>query len=407
MTYIRYPVNVAGESITQVSLPSKGYDRFGRLRVSQPELLFESNLTFDSQPTSWGLITTLGGSGTYLSNESSYELAVTTAAGASAARQTHQYFTYFPGVGYLMMMTGVLGPKKANLASRIGYFDVNDGIFFENNNGVTYVTLRSSTSGVAQDTQVAQANWNLDPLDGTGPSRLILDTSKTQIWAFDFSWLGVGGVRCSVIIGQQVINVHEFVETNVIDKVYMRSPNLPIRYEITNLDVTESPSSMKQICSSILKEGLGELTARSRTINNETTTRAITTTERPIASIRLKDAYKRSKLILNNFSVYIPQSVDVLVKLIYNGSLTGDSWVDSTDIAQKDVSATAITGGSVIFSQYIKNTNQSSAISINIPETKEIISARADGTRDVLSVVVQTLAQTGTCAVAINFQEEA
>lgn len=390
-----------------VQLPIKGYDRFGRIRVSQPEFIFESSLVYDSQPTSWGFLNDSYGSGVYLPNESSYELSVTTQADAYAIRQTHRYFTYFPGVGYLMMFTGVLGPKKTNLVSRIGYFDAYDGIFFENNDGETYITLRTSTSGSSQDNQIAQANWNLDPMDGTGPSKLVLDTTKTQIFAFDFSWLGVGGVRCSVIIGQKVINVHEFVETNIIDKVYMKTPNLPIRYEIRNLGTTASSSSMKQICSVILKEGLGSLTGRSRSADNGITKRAISTTALPVLSIRLKEEYKRSKISLNNFSIYVPENVDVLVKLIYNGTLTNANFADNSDISQKDVSATAISGGSVIFSQYIKNTNQSSALSINVPETKEIIGARADGTRDVLSVVVQTISSTATCAVAVNFLEEA
>lgn len=388
-----------------VALPSSGYDRFGRLRVSTPRLLFESNLIYDSQPESWGTFFGGSGAGLYSSLESSYSLSVGTGADAYAIRQTHQYFTYFPGVGYLMMFTGILGTPKNNLASRIGYFDNNDGIFFEGYNGQLALTLRSSVSGAPLETRVYQSNWNLDRMDGTGKSGILLDPSKTQIFALDFSWLGVGGVRCSLIIGQKIINVHEFVMTNNMLSVYMRTPNLPIRYEIRNLGTTDSSSSLKQICASILKEGEGDLVARSRSINNGTTTKDVDSTNfTSIIAIRLRDSYLRSSFKLDSYSVFFTTTADVLIEIVLNPSLTNPTFVNFNNVMEYDVLASAISGGSVLHSEYLRGAQTRTNLT-NLVSTKEVFSSRADGTKDVIAIRVRTLSGNTKCSAVLNFSE--
>ena len=98
--------------------------------------------------------------------------------------------------------------------------------------------LRSNsipTPGTPSDTRtVNQADWNGDKLDGTGPSGITLDVTKTQILWMDFEWLGVGSVRCGFIINEQYIVCHTFNNANDITSVYMSTAILPVRYEITS-----------------------------------------------------------------------------------------------------------------------------------------------------------------------------
>lgn len=388
-----------------VALPSSGYDRFGRLRTSTPQLVFESHLVYDSQTDSWGEFLSSGSTGSYNSLESSYLLTIDSLTDSYATRQTHRYFTYFPGMGYLMMFTGVLGTPKPNLASRIGYFDDNDGIFFEGYNGNLAITLRTSTSGTKTETRVFQDSWNLDTMDGYGPSKIILDPSKTQIFALDFSWLGVGGVRCSLIIGQQIINVHEFILTNVIDKVYMKTPNLPIRYEIRNLGATGSSSSLKQICCSIIKEGEGDLVARSRSVNNGSTTRDIDAVQfTSILAIRLRDNYLRSSFKLDSYSVFFTTTADVLIEIVLNPTLTNPTFNPFNSAMEYDVVASAIAGGSVIHSEYLRGAQTRTNLT-NLVNTKEIFGSRANGTKDIIAIRVKTLSGNSKCAAVLNFSE--
>jgi hypothetical protein len=91
------------------------------------------------------------------------------------------------------------------------------------------------------DTKTPQSAWNLDRFDGTGTSGFNLDLTKMQMFYLDYSWYGAGTIRWgfrtidgSVAYGMKMAN------NNVNDRAYMRSGNLPGRYE-TN---TFTPSTL-------------------------------------------------------------------------------------------------------------------------------------------------------------------
>jgi hypothetical protein len=48
------------------------------------------------------------------------------------------------------------------------------------------------------DTRFAQSQFNIDRLDGTGPSGYNIDLTKMQMWYIDYSWYGAGFVRWGV-----------------------------------------------------------------------------------------------------------------------------------------------------------------------------------------------------------------
>jgi hypothetical protein len=120
-------------------------DAFGRLRVSDPYTIFSNQNQYDIGSDLWD--DTLTGSGTvsHLPNESSVRLQVSTNNGDKVVRQTRRYFRYQPGKSHNIILTCVLDPKT-NVRYRLGYFDNNDGIFFENNSGTMGVVIRTSTS---------------------------------------------------------------------------------------------------------------------------------------------------------------------------------------------------------------------------------------------------------------------
>ena len=96
-----------------------------------------------------------------------------------------------------------------------------------------------SASGViatkTEDIRVPQSEWNIDKADGTGPSGFVLDLTKIQMAYMDYSWYGAGKIR----FGFKDANGHvkymnEFLHNNIIEEAYMRSGNMPGRYEIEN-----------------------------------------------------------------------------------------------------------------------------------------------------------------------------
>ena len=84
-----------------------------------------------------------------------------------------------------------------------------------------------------------QSEFNLDKLDGTGPSGYVLDLTKMQMVFIDYSWYGAGKIRFGVrSVEGRIIYFHEIYNNNVNRKAYMRSGNLPGRFEIQSKSKT-------------------------------------------------------------------------------------------------------------------------------------------------------------------------
>jgi hypothetical protein len=90
-----------------------------------------------------------------------------------------------------------------------------------------YVIISKTT-----ETRVPQSQWNLDKCDGTGPSGYNLDLTKMQMFYIDYSWYGAGFIRWGLRGATgDVIYCHKIINNNVNNESYMRSGNLPGRYE--------------------------------------------------------------------------------------------------------------------------------------------------------------------------------
>ena len=133
--------------------PSCLTDSFGRPRVSEPKLFFNSDFQYDLNPL-WFVSKIVGtGSITKTAGESSCTLSTGgTASGAGAVYQSKQYFRYEPGKGRVVHMSGVLGAQTTSVRSRFGNFDDNNGEFFEMDGtlGIS-VNQRSNITGTPVD----------------------------------------------------------------------------------------------------------------------------------------------------------------------------------------------------------------------------------------------------------------
>lgn len=99
--------------------------------------------------------------------------------------------------------------------------------------GVTDVT--GAKAMIVYDKKVKQSEWNLDRLDGTGPSGYNIDPAKMQMIGIQYSWYGAGFIDF-MVRGQDgnFIFCHRMRNSNVNTEAFMRSGNLPVRYEVTN-----------------------------------------------------------------------------------------------------------------------------------------------------------------------------
>ena len=244
---------------------------FGRFRVAEAAPLISSQFQYNLNPLLWQSVVTGGATAAQLPNEASVLMTVST-NGDKIVRQTYSYWRYQPGKSQQVFMTGVMGAIKAGIRQRIGYFDTANGVFFEENGTTLNVVQRSSTSGSPVDTVVTQANWNLDKMDGTGPSGTNLNMADAQIFVIDFQWLGAGRVRFGFDIGGTIVYCHQMLNANALPNVYMTTANLPLRYSLEMTSATTA-TSMRQICQAVNSEGgQGNETGYLFSANNGITT---------------------------------------------------------------------------------------------------------------------------------------
>jgi hypothetical protein len=119
-------------------------------------------------------------------------------------------------------------------------------------------SYRGATSQFAQvaktvDEKFPQSEWNLDTMDGNGPSGFTLDLTKMQMFYIDYSWYGAGFVRWGLRgIDGTVYYVHKLLNNNTNSEAYMRSGNLPGRYESSTFAPVSSITSTIQIADTTI-----------------------------------------------------------------------------------------------------------------------------------------------------------
>jgi len=163
-----------------VNYSQSSYDAFSRIRVSSPHTLFQISHNNGKQNTLMCEKLLNGGTSTYLSNELAVDLTVSTTDNSEVIQQSREYITYQSGKSLLILLTGVLNSNSNgnDCLTRIGYFDDDNGIYFQYVNRTFSVVKRSKVSGSVFNTIVNQSDWNIDSLDGSGISGMIINPSK-------------------------------------------------------------------------------------------------------------------------------------------------------------------------------------------------------------------------------------
>lgn len=359
---------MATDTSLPVSIGGTNLDAFGRLRVSSPFTLFDSSHRF-ADNNLWATSTTGTAAATFNQDEGLVNLTVGTASGDQIIRETIKVFSYQPGKSLLVMSTFVMGTAKANLRQRVGYYGAANGIYFERDGTTNYMVERSSVTGVLTNTRVAQANWNQDPLDGTGPSGLTLDSSKAQILYMDLEWLGLGTVRTGFIINGAFVPAHNFDHANLVTTTYITTASLPLRYEMTNTAATASASTLKQVCSTVISEGGYQLAGAQLSAGTTITApKTLTTagTFYPVVSIRLKSTRLDAIVILTAISILgISNNANYKWEVVVQGTTTGGTWVSAgtNSAVEYNITGTAFssTGGRILATGFFQGSNQGSS----------------------------------------------
>jgi len=304
-------------------------DAFGRLRVSQPHTLFDSQQRFGLD-RSFVSNTASGGSVSFIQTQSSANLTVVNTSGSYAARETRYVFKYQPGKSQLSMMTFVMAPQSSgNLRQQVGYYGTDNGYFLQLSDQL-YMCERSNVTGTVTHSNVAQSSWNGDKLNGTGPSAISLDMTKSQIFFIDMEWLGVGSVRTGFVINGQYIVAHTFHHANIVPNAYITTACLPVRYEIEALSASApATSNLTQVCCTVISEaGYTEpLTLFSNLVTFTSLT--VGTSWVPLISIRIDPALLDSISFVKQIEIVLT-TADTLQWALWSNvtttSLTGENF---------------------------------------------------------------------------------
>lgn len=360
--------SITNGSITNIN--SMATDAFGRQRVSEPFTLFDSSHRYKDNGL-WNTSTASGGAAVFSPTEGLVNLNVNTTSGSQVLRETAKVFSYQPGKSLLVMNTFVMAPAQNNLRQRVGYFGTENGIYIQLNNNTTSFVERSLSTGVVTETVVNQSSWNVDKMDGTGPSGVVLNIDKAQIFFMDIEWLGEGTVRVGFVIDGIFIVCHKFNHANIITSTYITTATLPLRYEITNTGVTANPSTLKQVCSTVLSEGGYELRGAQQAVGTPITTPrtfAVAGTYYPMVGLRLLSTRLDAVVIITAVSLLgIGNGKNYAWRVVQSAAITGGAWtpagVDSA--VEYNLTGTSAAGGRVLAQGYVNSSNQGSP-SINI-----------------------------------------
>ena len=344
-------------------------DAFGRLRTSETGQRLDVEFIYDKQPDFFDEITN---SGTVTFNAITRDLTLSLANatnGSHATMRSHPV-PYTPGNSQLIDITGVL--DLANIGG-----------------GKAQVFLRSSViGGTPLEQTIDQEDW-----DDLYQDDIEMDWSKAHIFSLDFQSLKVGKIRYYIVASGRPRRVASIANDNLRQSGYWQVASLAAYWRVYN-DATytymevgygdennaigfryrieaNASATMKAICCTVKSESginLAVLPGIPRSVNMGVTSKAVGVSRIPLLSVRQKDLFEG----YDNLSVAIPKSFTiqasnpVLVEILTDGTLTGESWTDvgAESSIEYDTTATAITGGRKVFSGYYTGASRNQAGSI-------------------------------------------
>jgi len=404
--------NVGLTANTSVTISGFGQsaDAFGRLRVSNPFTLFDTQARYYDHGQ-FSNVNVGTANVVYVASQSSYQLNVGSANGDSVIRESKRVFAYQPGKSQLTMNTFCFATPKTNLRQRVGLFGANNGVFFENDGTYNYMVIRSQSFG--NEERVRQDAWNGDRLNGSGgitnPSNITLYPDRTQIFYADVEWLGVGSVRCGFVVNGAYVLCHTFHHANQLgfDRVYMTTATLPIRYEITNTGATSGASMMTQICSTVISEGGYNSFGTTESYGTGTTQKRLSNsgTYYPVVSIRLNAARLDAIVVPRQIDVLSPSVNYYRWALLNNATLTGATFAQTSQSGTVDIdtAATAVAGGFEIQSGYASSRELTQLSSVDFFQFQ--LGRTMQGVSDVVTLAIAATANNADVLAELGWQE--
>lgn len=172
-----------------------------------------------------------------------------------------------------------------------------------------------TTAGVAStDTWIAQASWNVDPMDGTGPSGVTLDPTKGNVYQIDAQYLGFGVLLFYI----------EAVPTNS-NNPYWQLVHM-IRYPNTSTSISMSQPAFPFLLAAYSAGSTSNLSVKCGSFAGFN--------EGAVVNLGPRISYQRDAMVTSSTSAYVP------LFTVRNG-LTWQSRANQTVVHLIDVTGVA------------------------------------------------------------------
>lgn len=381
---------------------SAGGDLANNLSVNTPQVVFSWKQNFSARLDLMASLLAGSGSATYNATTASTALSVTSSSSDSALLQSHYYAPVQPGQTLRCSISAVLGAGQANTSAHVGPHTAADGAFFALIGTVKNIVTRTDTSGTPTDTVVAQSSWNLDTMDGNGPSGITIDWTKLQTFVVDYNWQA-GIVRFGFNIGGAIVLCHQVVN-NTAQNIFA-SPNLPAKISVANTGSAAS-YSIYAMAASMVIFGTSPFDQGSSLFSIQQTAAKTGSTsgEVLLMQIKLKAGITAASLKLLTLAVQTdlnsgdetePVTFFSIRRNPTIGSPEGVSFnpVDTNSNFQYDVAGTGIvSGGTLIMSDFAFSFGSNAAGGSALPMNFPILNFGSDpsGTSDIITISSQS-----------------
>lgn len=241
--------------------------------------------------------------------------------------------------------------------------------------------------------EIAQSNWNIDPLDGTGDSGIDLDFATSQTLVIKIDLDNRGSSYFGFLLEDVIYYAHKHINENVA--LGTLPVNYPLRDQVTRngailtrkiglfdqnggfvfISKTDSTSAPAAIVIQTLSDSKAVKVKSNQkdfvlpfTAGNRETSKVVTAPNTPLCSVRTRPWFDEAPPTVGLITNKTVWTIDQLhlyasgpdlnkgcyIRVFYNAALTADNFTvlpgNSESRMLQDVAATAVTGGFELFS---------------------------------------------------------
>jgi hypothetical protein len=344
---------------------------FGDLRVAELTPIIQNSFEYTVDNTDITTNTTVAG-GTVTQANAMAVVGTSTTTASTALLQSQRHAKYRAGLGGLMRFTTLFETSVADTEQYIGLADTSGSTAaFKNGYMVGFDGTAFGFHRFQNDTKISvpQSSWD-DPLDGTGDSGVTLDTTKLNVWAIRYQYLGAGVIELwyEKPDNGHLVKVHtvNYPNTNTSPSVY--NPNFHLTMWADNKATTTDLVIKSGSLAYFIEGKTKHYELHQPQYSSGTIELAGVTTELAVFTINNKSTYASLTNFIDILMELLSISVEASsannlakVRLVKNATLGGvPSYSDintSNSVVEIDTAGTTVTGGVEVASLQLAGKN--------------------------------------------------